>query len=86
MEVIHKCFDDGASAPGAGGGVAAAIRGGNSGREGQYLSHRLALPLASYADVAREGGHNEIVLRRYYERRVTAREARAYLALTPSRV
>lgn len=51
-----------------------------------YLSHRLALPLASYADVAREGGHNEIVLRRYYERRVTAREAREYFALTPSRV
>jgi hypothetical protein len=51
-----------------------------------YLSHRLALPLASYADVAREGGHNEIVLRRYDERRVTAREAREYFALTPSRV
>ncbi|MEN9632043.1 MAG: hypothetical protein RL077_447 [Verrucomicrobiota bacterium] len=41
--------------------------------------------LASYADVARKGGHNEIVLRRYYERRVTAREAREYFAL-PSRV
>jgi hypothetical protein len=39
-----------------------------------------------YADVAREGGHNEIVLRRYYERRVTTREAREYFALTPSRV
>lgn len=51
-----------------------------------YLSHRLALPLASYADVAREGGHNEIVLRRYYGRRVSAREAWEYFALTPSRV
>lgn len=36
MEVIHECFDDGAGAPGTGGGVAAAIRGSNSGREGQY--------------------------------------------------
>lgn len=36
LEVIHECFDDGASTPGIGGGVAAAIRGGNSGGEGEY--------------------------------------------------
>jgi DNA replication protein DnaC len=34
MEVIHECFNDGASAPGTSGGVAAAIRGSNTGREG----------------------------------------------------
>ncbi len=74
--------------------AAAFVPAGHAGRDPRYyniarrsyLSHRLALPLASYADVAREGGHNEVVLRRYYERRVSAREAREYFALTPSRV
>jgi hypothetical protein len=70
------------------------VPSGNVGRDPRYytiarrayLSHRLALPMASYADVAREAGHNEIVLRRFYESRVTTREAREYFALTPSRV
>jgi hypothetical protein len=34
MEVIYEYFNDGASAPGTSGGVAAAIRGSNTGREG----------------------------------------------------
>lgn len=51
-----------------------------------YLSYRLALPDASFADVANEAGNNEIVLRKYYQRRTTRREALQYFALFPRRV
>ncbi len=51
-----------------------------------YLSYRLALPEASYAQVADEAGNNEWVLRKYYQRRATRKEALQYFGLTPRRV
>lgn len=48
-----------------------------------YVSYRLALPHASFAQVAQESGHNEAVLRKFYFRRATPGEACEYFALTP---
>jgi hypothetical protein len=40
----------------------------------------------SYAQVADEAGNNEIVLRKYYQRRATGRQALQYFSLAPRRV
>lgn len=51
-----------------------------------YLSYRLALPGSSLTKVSEEAGNSEVILRRFYDRRATAAEARQYFALTPYRV
>ncbi len=51
-----------------------------------FISYRLGLPDASFADVAEEAGNSEMIVRKYYQRRVTRKEALEYFSLTPNRV
>lgn len=51
-----------------------------------FISYALALPGASFAQVSNQVGNTERTIRRYYFRRVAAREARAYFGLTPQAV
>ena len=57
----------------------------NMGRR-SFISYRLALARASYAEVAATAGNSERVIRKYYRRPVTRESARAYFRLTPARV
>lgn len=57
----------------------------NMGRR-SFISYRLALARASYAEVAATAGNSEHVIRKYYRRPVTRESARAYFRLTPARV
>lgn len=51
-----------------------------------YLSYRLALPGASYAEVSGEAGNSESVLRKYYRLQVSRRDALRYFRLFPGRL
>jgi hypothetical protein len=51
-----------------------------------FLSYRLALPGASYAEVSNEAGNNEAILRKYYRRKVTRQEAVQYFGLRSNKV
>lgn len=51
-----------------------------------YISCRLALPAAGYAAVADAVGNSEEMIRHHYHRRVSARDARDYFALTPDQI
>lgn len=55
----------------------------NLGRR-SYISYRLALPRASYAETAIAAGNSERMIRQYYRRTVTRADARAYFNLTPA--
>ncbi len=57
----------------------------NLGRR-SYISHRLALPRASYAETALFAGNSERMIKKYYRRAVTPADARAYFRLTPASV
>lgn len=57
----------------------------NIGRR-SYISHRLALPGAGFAEVSDEVGNSEEIMRKYYYRRVSRGDALAYFALTPVKV
>lgn len=57
----------------------------NLGRR-SYISYRLALPRASYAEIAIYAGNSERMIRKYYRRVVTRADAQAYFRLTPDRV
>jgi site-specific recombinase XerD len=51
-----------------------------------YISYQLATAGASYADVSREVGNSEAMLRKNYERRVSRDDAKEYFSLKPGRV
>jgi hypothetical protein len=51
-----------------------------------YISYRIRLAGASYADVSEEVGNSEEILRAVYVQRTSRAEARAYFALTPAAV
>lgn len=57
----------------------------NLGRR-SYISYRLALPQASYAEIAAYAGNSERMIRKYYRRAATQADALAYFRLTPDRV
>lgn len=57
----------------------------NIGRR-SYISYRLALPRASYAEVSNAAGNYEEVIRKHYRRKVSQSNALRYFALTPDRV
>jgi len=48
-----------------------------------YVSYRLALPGASYADVSHDCGNREAVLRRFYRQPATQEDAERFFSLTP---
>ena len=57
----------------------------NMGRR-SFISYRLALTRASYAEVAMAAGNSERVIRKYYRRPVARESARAYFRLNPASV
>ena len=71
--------------PQADGTVAPDRRIFNIGRR-SYISYRLALRDASYAEVADAVGNYEEIIRKHYHRKVSREDALKYFALTPSRV
>lgn len=73
------------ASPAAGRSRQTEFRSHNIGRR-TYISCRLALPQAAYAAVADAVGNSEEMIREHYHRRVSAREARDYFALTPDQI
>ena len=51
-----------------------------------YITYALNLPGASYAQVAKNCGNSESVIKTHYEGNATAPQAEAYFALTPRKV
>jgi integrase len=51
-----------------------------------YISYRLALPGASYAEVSNDVGNSELILRKFYAQRASRAEAQRYFSLTPNRL
>lgn len=51
-----------------------------------HISYRLALPNASYMEIARDVGNSELIIRKFYAQRASRADAQRYFSLTPSRV
>lgn len=61
------------------------INQANIGRR-SYISYLLALPGASYGEIANQVGNQEGILRRHYARKVTRADALAYFDLFPEKL